>query len=71
MSDRARKKGEFSEESLTWVSSIVSTSKSARTRRAARAKTKVVMKRVGYIVEILWDVKDEREGRGETFCVKA
>ena len=64
MSGRKRGKGETLGESLTWVSWMVSTLKSARTRRAARAKKRVVVKRVEYIVEVFRGVKDKGEGMG-------
>lgn len=63
MSGKKRGKGEILGESLTWVSSMVSTLKSARTRRAVRAKKRVVVKRVEYIVEVFRGVKIREGGR--------
>ena len=45
---------EWLEKTFTWVSTGVLTVKSAATRRTARAKTRVVVKRVEYIVEIIF-----------------
>lgn len=50
-------------ESLTWVSVGVLTVKSARTLIAARAKKRVVVKRVEYIVGIISVVKDQGKER--------
>lgn len=54
---------------LTWVRSTVATLKSARTRTAARARKRVVVKRVEYIVEVFCGVKGEGGKReGMTFA---